>query len=65
VGGIREGLECDHSFSCREIQFTGTTLSNVDGNDPSDFLSKWLDGNYGIGVSAGGHYLQHRSDLHG
>jgi hypothetical protein len=45
MGGIREGLECDHSFSCRKIQFAGTTLSNIDGNDPSDFLSKWLDGN--------------------
>jgi hypothetical protein len=45
VGGTRESLEGDHSFSRRKIQFAGTTLSNVDGNDPSDFLSKWLDGN--------------------
>lgn len=65
VRGIGECLECGSPFSCRKIQFACTTLSNVDGNDSSDFLSEWLNGNWRVRASALSHRLPRSSDLHG
>jgi hypothetical protein len=44
VSGVGECLQRGGTFSRRKIQFTCTTLGNIDGNNASYFLSERLNG---------------------
>ena len=55
MGCIGERLQCGRAFSRRKIQFTRTTLSDIDGDDSGDFFSERLNCNWTIHLSALGH----------
>jgi hypothetical protein len=65
VSGVGERLQRGGAFSCRKIQFACTTLSDIDGNDASDFLSERLNGNWMIPLLALSHQLYRFLDVHG
>lgn len=45
MGSIGECLQRGRAFSRRKIQFTRTTLSDIDGDDSGDFFSERLNCN--------------------
>ena len=44
MSGVGERLQRGGALSRRKVEFSSTTLGDVDGNDSSDFLSERLNG---------------------
>lgn len=45
MGGVRQGVQEGGTFFEGQIQLPGGTVRHVDGDDPTDFFPKRLDGN--------------------
>jgi hypothetical protein len=45
--GIPEGMEKCHTIASRDVEFARSPFSNISSDDAGNFLTEWLDSNYG------------------